>query len=138
MSIRLATDAEGEKIRDLIVDGYDEACRSFNWNKVYPYWIIAETEKDGIVACVLTLVGFPTGCIEFLSFKKDIPQTVKALAVKKLAKAALSAIYGAGCSAVFCTVPFGMTSWKKVMKNHWNGVILTSGNMFFKRLDHGA
>src|SRR3990167_8927286 len=133
INIRFANNNEGNTIRDLVVAGSDN-WKELNWEVVNPWWLVAETERDGICACVQLLVGFPTSAIEFLAFKQGLPHTLKALITKRLATAGLAALKQAGASAVFGTVPYEMKNWKKLLKKQWNGTILTSGNLFFKRL----
>ena len=62
INIRFANNNEGNTIRDLVVAGSDN-WKELNWDVVNPWWLVAETERDGICACVQLLVGFPTSAI---------------------------------------------------------------------------
>jgi len=132
INVRLGENKEGHIIRDIVVGTYGDLWSDFDWTNIKPYWLVAEVDGE-IKGCIQIFVGKPISMLEFLCFKKEVADGERALIIKALSKFGLTSLYGSGASAVVGTVPFFLKSWKKVLKRQWNGVIVSSGNVFMKR-----
>lgn len=131
MNIRLATDADGPEIGNLVeaggfrVDGID-------WTNIGPYWLVAENGA-GIVGCLQVLPGKPIGRLEFLVVDDSLRHRERATIARDLGIQGYATLKLAGAQAASNMVNFRNKGLKRILKRR-GARIMTSGNMFIKRL----
>ena len=145
ISIRLATNADGPEIGNLVwrggfrVDGID-------WSEVEPYWLVAEVSrqpsavsrqeiKNGakIVGCLQVLPGKPIGRLEFLVVDEALGHRERATIARDLGIQGYATLKLAGAQAASNLVDFKNKSLKRILKKR-GARVMGSGNMFLKRL----
>jgi hypothetical protein len=132
IEIRLASNYEGDLIRDLVYqNGFD--IDWLTWDNIYPYWLVAVVDEE-IQGCIQVCPSLPIGRIEILSIKKDITHTPRARIVKMLVSAATVTLKEFGAQAASSIIPHEMKSYKRVLKKHFGAVNIGTGSEFAKRL----
>lgn len=94
IQIRLAVDEAGPLIAELLKENGIEfpAC---DWARVFPSWLIA-TQKDDLIGCLQVMPVKPIGYVNFLHVKPSASFKMRAIAIRKLALAAISTMHYAG------------------------------------------
>lgn len=130
-NIRIATDADGRAIGDLVwrggfrVDGID-------WSDIGPYWLVAENGA-GIIGCLQVLPGKPIGRLEFLVVDDSLRHRERATIARDLSIQGYATLKLAGAQAASNLVNFGNKGLKRILKKR-GARVMASGNMFIKRL----
>ena len=130
-NIRLATDADGTAVGDLVwrggfrVDGID-------WTDLGSYWLVAENGV-GIVGCLQVLPGKPIGRLEFLVVDEELTHRERATISRDLSIQGYATLKLAGAQAASNLVDFKNKSLKRILKRR-GARVMASGNMFIKRL----
>ena len=55
LNVRLAKDSEARQVGNLVDSHLSEEAQ-FIWEKVYPYWLVVEDDKE-MIACCQVMVG---------------------------------------------------------------------------------
>lgn len=132
--VRFARDAEGMMIAQM-VHGSHEHVPHVGWEKVYPYWLLAEHQGEP-VAAVQLCYSLPVGRLEFLSFIPGLSYRVRALVVRSMLSLAMATLAKTGCHSVAGCVPFDQRSYRDILKA--NGCeVLMSGNILLHHVSRG-
>ena len=133
IEIRCALNAEGERVRELVVQGgYNVAGLDFDWSDIEPYWLVA-TVNGEIMGCLQMCPGKPVGRIELLSVHKDMGPRKRASIVQGLVYDAMAALKVSGSQAVACLINLESKSFKRILKKR-GAVVLASGNLLIRRI----
>jgi len=127
--VRFARDAEGTMIAQMVHSSHDAVPKT-GWERVAPYWMVAEYQGEAIAA-LQVCYSSPIGRLEFLSFLPDLPFRVRGLATHALMALGSATLAKTGCHAVAGCVPFEQKSYRNVLQA--NGcTVLSSGNVMVK------
>lgn len=132
--VRLATDGEGELIRDMMAS---EQVRGLDWSRVYPYWLVAFHGAE-LVGAVHFVAGLPVGRLEMLVTKEGLDTHAKSSAMRALLLHGFRGHYENGASAVVASVPFTDKKQKRVLKDRLGGEIIDSANVIIRGLRDGS
>lgn len=125
MIIRMARNAEGEQIRDLLVQNGFKA-PPLRWDDVEPFWLVAEHEGL-VVGCIQVLLAKPFGHLEMLATVQNLPHRVRAVLIRDLLAAGSATLQKGGAQYAVGLVPFEMKTWKRLLKRRgWK--VVSSGN----------
>jgi hypothetical protein len=127
--VRFARDSEGMVIAQMVHCSH-EAVPHTTWEKVYPYWMVAEKDEE-IIGCVQVCYSIPVGRMEFMSFLPNLPFRTRALAVKALLNLGALTLKKSGAQVVAGLLGFD----QKVFKAHLKAegcTVLASGNVMAK------
>ena len=125
--IRLAQPDEGQLVHDLFTRFHGPSVDWFDWNDVYPYWLIGEIDfiPQGIV---MVVPAKPFGFVENLHVNPALPTRAKAILARDLGYAAHDILRKSGAQGAFSTVGAAQTSWETIMKHR--GAIETGFGTF--------
>ena len=131
MKIRLASNEDGNRIKELVeaqavIEGLD-------WSDIHPHWIVAE--KDGRIAgCINLAVSKPIGRLDFLAVDPSLGPHARGKVVRALILQGLATLKHTGCSASVSQIPFALQSYKKILKKHFDAIVIGQGNMLMRTL----
>lgn len=130
---RAALNAEGERIRDLLVKtGFNYQGLGFDWSDIEPYWLVALVNGQ-ILGCVQMCPGKPIARMEMLAVDEDLAPRLRAVLVKELILSAMAGLKISGCQAISALINFDMKPFKRFLKKR-GAVVLTSGNLMIRRV----
>lgn len=130
-TVRLATDQDGESVRELVEKQHGMA-DFLTWDHIAPYWLVAEIDGE-MVGAMQTCPSRPVGRLEMLSLSRGLSPAAKALTVKALAYAGMAVINGHGAQQVQMFVPEELREYREILLSR-GAEILDTGNMLAKRL----
>lgn len=126
IKIRIASDDDGPTIGALAWDnGF--RLKGVTWDKVYPYWLVAELNGD-IVGAVQISHGMPVARVETLCMSDKLSHRERAICARQILMAAMITLRSGGAQAITSLVPFKMKSYKRLIKRR-GGKVVDSGNM---------
>lgn len=130
--IRLAENADGERIGNLVQSEGFYATAQMDWSDIEPHWIVAEMEGK-ILGVIQMCPGKPMGRVETLVIDPQVEGREKAMMVKSLVSAAVVAMeqYGAQMATGF--VPHDLKSYRNVLKKR-GAVPVDHGALYAFRL----
>ena len=131
MKIRLATNEDGGRIRELLARTQADI-EGLDWSDIYPHWIVAE--KDQIVGCINVAVSKPIGRLDFLAIDPALGPHSRGRAVRALILQGLATLRHVGCTASVSQIPFELQSYKKTLKKHFGAIVIGQGNMVMRTL----
>lgn len=131
MKIRLACDAEGQTILRLFPKW--EQMEASDWDKIHPYWAVAEVDGE-IVAALQLCPSLPIGRIEHLNIKKDLNKITATRASHALIKYGEFAMLQMGCKLIAGYVEFRNKPVKRLIQKHYKAQCIGSGSMLVWRI----
>lgn len=131
MKIRLAIDSEAQEVLKLFPNW--EQMEESDWEKIHPYWAVAEVDGK-IIAAVQLCPSLPTGRIEHLNIDKSINKITATKAAHSLIKYAEVAMMQMGCKLIAGYVEFRNKPIKRIVQRHYNAQCIGSGSMLMWRL----
>jgi len=131
MKIRLAVDAEGQDILKLFPNS--DKMDPNDWNKIAPYWAVAEVDGE-IVAALQLCPSLPTGRVEHLNIKPDLNKITAMKAAHALIKYAEVAMMRMGCTTIAGYVTFRNKGVKRLIQKHYGAQVVGSGSMLSWRI----
>lgn len=132
MNIRLATNEDGKRIKELIATTQADI-EGLDWSDIYPYWLVAEKDRK-IVGCINVAVSRPIGRLDFLAIDPRLRPHAKGRTVRALILQGLATLKQAGCSALISQIPFELRDYKRLLKRHFGAVVIGQGNMVMRTL----
>ena len=129
MTTRLATNADGPAIAALVAPK-DE---SLSFDRVEPYWLVAELPERGIVGCVQTCPSRPVGHLEMLVVSDALSPFERGQVSRRLFIDGCAILYGHGATHVRGFLAFSSKSLKRVLKKR-GAVVVESGNLMLRRI----
>lgn len=130
MKIRLAQNEDGERIRELVSN---QVCDGLDWSDVYPYWLVAEN-NGRIVGCLNVALSKPIGRLDTLGVDGSLNPHARSKAVRGLILQGIATLKANGSGACLSIVPFELRTYKKILKKHFDALVIGQGNMIIKRL----
>ena len=130
MNVRLAKNADGKRIQQLVEDNGFPSWDFLDWTDIEPYWLVAE-DKD-IIGCVQTVLAKPVGRLEYIAVERTLSHMQKARALKMLIKQASLTLSLSGVNVVGGTVGFDNKGLKKIYKRR-GAVTVMQGNVMMAR-----
>lgn len=94
VQVRLAMNEAGPMIADVLKANGIELPGA-DWSNVMPWWLIA-TKDDEVIGCVQAMPVKPIGYVNFLHVAPSASFKMRAIALRKLALAAISSMHYAG------------------------------------------
>lgn len=131
VQVRFARDGEGMAIAQMVHCSHD-AVPNTTWEKVYPFWMVAEREGE-LIGCVQVCYSIPVGRMEFMSFVPNLPFRTRALAVKALLHLGSLTLKKSGAQVVAGCLGFEQKGFKQILKDQ-GCVVLTSGNVLARKV----
>ena len=132
IEIRLASNEDGDRIRELVKQvGFLDA-DNLDWRDIYPYWLVARIRGE-VMGCIQVAMSKPVGYAEMLSIDQSVGHKTRALLVRELVLQANATLAKGGASMVAGLISFELKSFKRILKKHGAKVIRT-GNVLAKRL----
>lgn len=126
IKIRIASDEDGPTIGALAWDnGF--RLKGVTWERVYPYWLVAELEGR-IIGALQISHGIPVGRVETLCMADGLSHRERAICTRQILLAAMVILRSSGAQAFTSLVPFKLKSYKRLIKNR-GGKVMDSGNM---------
>lgn len=132
MNIRLATNEDGPRIRELQVAS-GQAWEGLDWSDIYPYWLVAE-KGGNIVGCLNVAMSKPIGRLDLLAIDESLSPHAGGKAVRGLIMQGIATLKAGGVGASLSVVPFELKSYKRILKKHFNAIVAGQGNMIIARL----
>ncbi len=130
MNVRLATNADGPRIAELVST---QTGAGLDWTNIYPYWLVAE-KGGAIVGCLNVALSKPVGRLEFMGLDDSLSPHARGKTFRGLVMQGMATLKAHGTEAIFSVVPFELKSYKRVLKKHFGAVIVGQGNMIIARL----
>lgn len=132
ITVRLAENSEGEKVRKLLEAQHGAQESSLKWDAISPYWLVAEADGE-IVGCIQTRPSRPMGSLESLSTARHLTEVERGKVVRELAMAGMAVLHGHGTQQVQMFISFELRAFKRVLKKR-GAVVLGQGNLLVKRI----
>lgn len=131
-TVRLAENSEGELVKAILLEN-GPVEESLRFDRISPYWLVAELPGRGIVGCVQTLPSRPAGHLEMLSVSKSLTEAERGLVARELTLtgSALLAHNGADCAMGLVT--FANRGYKRALKRR-GAISVAQGNMMLRRI----
>lgn len=130
MIVRLAENTDAPRIKELVVGAGWKIDVEFA--EVYPYWLVAEID-DEIKGAIQVCPGKPMGRLELLSVDPGVSFPQRARIVRELDIQGAATLRKGGSELAVGMIPFGLKSYKKVLKKR-GCVVIGQGNMVAKKL----
>jgi len=112
--VRFARDAEGMMIAQMVHGSHDSVPNT-GWEKVCPYWLVAEHEGE-VVGTMQICYSSPIGRLEFLSFIPGLSFRIRGLVAHALLSLGSATLQKAGCHAIAGAVPVDQKQYQSVLK----------------------
>lgn len=115
-----------------MVHSSHDAVPNTGWERVFPYWMVAEQQGE-VIAALQVCYSSPIGRLEFLSFVPNLPFRTRGLAAHALLSLGSATLAKTGCHAVAGSVPNDQQSYHDVLKA--NGcTILSHGSVMVREV----
>lgn len=135
-SIRIATNLDGQEIHDLVDEmtmQYGYTLPHCNWNKIEPFWYVAEI-GGYLLGAVQICIGRPIGRIELLAIRPQLSHTKKAKVMKSLVYHAFCAMKLDGIELACMLVADKENEFSRILER-WGARFAVKGKMMFFALD---
>jgi hypothetical protein len=136
--VGLAEDDMGKALGDFLYkNGEDFGDHSLNWDRVYPYWVVA-VGNDGDIWGALNIVhSLPLGRVEMLTYKKDLVKDLRRQIINELAFVAIATLVENGSQLGACTVSESDQEFLQWLKVRGAMTGMTDGHILLWRFPNG-
>ena len=128
--IRLALNEDGPRVEEL---ASPQTGPGLDWSGIYPYWLVAEKEGK-IIGCLNVALSKPVGRLDILAIDNSLSPHARGKAVRELILQGIATLKASGSTACLSIVPFKLKSYKRILKKHFNAVVVEQGNVIIRRL----
>lgn len=132
VTVRLAENSEGERVRDLLEQQHGPQEPSLRWDTISPYWLMAELGGQ-VVGCIQTRPSRPMGSLENLATLVTLTERVRGHVVRELVLSGSAVLLGHGATQAQGFVPVELRAYKRVLLKR-GAVVLGQGNMMARRI----
>jgi len=113
--VHLVADGDGQRLGAFVKDrGYAFEDFEPTWEKVWPYWLIAEKD-DKILGCLGLAYARPIGRLEMLAVAADLPPRQHSKVVMSLLYHGMARLKAYGSEVVGAAIPHDMDEWVRVL-----------------------